>query len=137
MSALPLRTMARAKTKQPSRECSFTWGAGAGFRRFRPSTDQVVSAMPQPPSDGEGRDPAGLSYTLPSVSSGSDHEPFRTRFRVPLTVLPLAIGIVVTVVLWGDKAKPDFFLAATHVLALGAVGMALTGGFFRLSTHVN
>lgn len=71
------------------------------------------------------------------MTSGGDREPFRTRFRVPLTVLPLAIGIVVTVVLWGDKAKPDFFIAATHVLALGAVGMALTGGFFRLSTHVN
>jgi hypothetical protein len=42
---------------------------------------------------------------------------------------------VVAVVLWGEKAESDFFLAATHVLAIGAVGMALTGHFFRLAIH--
>jgi hypothetical protein len=45
------------------------------------------------------------------------------------------IGIAVAVPLWGEKAHLGFFSAATHVLALGAVGMALTGGFFRLALH--
>jgi hypothetical protein len=36
---------------------------------------------------------------------------------------------------WGTDAEPEFFSAATHVLAIGAVGMALTGGFFRLAIH--
>ena len=61
--------------------------------------------------------------------------PVRLRYRVPLTVLPPVIGIVVGIVLWGEKGEPDFFLAATHVLAIGAVGMALTGYFFRLAIH--
>jgi hypothetical protein len=61
--------------------------------------------------------------------------PVRLRFRVPLTVAPPVIGIVVAIVLWGEKGEPDFFLAATHVLAIGAVGMALTGHFFRLAIH--
>ncbi len=61
--------------------------------------------------------------------------PYRIRFRVPLTVIPPLIGIAVAVVLWDETAEPDFFLAATHVLAIGAVGMALTGHFFRLAIH--
>jgi hypothetical protein len=66
---------------------------------------------------------------------GRSRAPWRIRFRVPLTVIPPLIGIAVAVPLWGEKAQLDFFSAATHVLALGAVGMALTGGFFRLAIH--
>ena len=57
------------------------------------------------------------------------------RFAIPLTVLPPVVGIVVAAILWGQHAEPEFFSAATHVLAIGAVGMALTGNFFRLSLH--
>ena len=57
------------------------------------------------------------------------------RFRVPLTVIPPVIGICVAVPVWTVKAQPEFFVAATHVLAIGAVGMALTGRFFRLGIH--
>jgi hypothetical protein len=52
-----------------------------------------------------------------------------------MTVLPVVVGIAVAIPLWGTKAEPEFFSAATHVLAIGAVGMALTGGFFRLAIH--
>jgi hypothetical protein len=52
-----------------------------------------------------------------------------------MTVLPPLVGIAVAVPLWGTHAEPEFFSAATHVLAIGAVGMALTGGFFRLAIH--
>jgi hypothetical protein len=62
-------------------------------------------------------------------------EPWRVRFRVPMTVLPLLVGVAVAIPLWGTDAEPEFFSAATHVLAIGAVGMALTGGFFRLAIH--
>jgi hypothetical protein len=71
------------------------------------------------------------------MASGGQREPFRIRFRVPLTLIPLAIGVVMTIVLWGQHADLEFFNAATHVLALGAVGMALSGRFFRLATHVD
>jgi hypothetical protein len=57
------------------------------------------------------------------------------RFRVPLTLIPPVLGIAVAIPLWEVKATPDFFTAATHVLAIGAVGMALTGRFFRLGIH--
>jgi hypothetical protein len=63
-------------------------------------------------------------------------EPWRIRFRVPMTVLPLLVGVAVAIPLWGTEAEPEYFSAATHVLAIGAVGMALTGGFFRLRIHV-
>jgi hypothetical protein len=63
------------------------------------------------------------------------NEPWRVRFRVPMTVLPPLVGIAVAIPLWGTAAEPEFFSAATHVLAIGAVGMALTGGFFRLAVH--
>jgi hypothetical protein len=62
-------------------------------------------------------------------------EPWRIRFRVPMTVVPPLAGVTVAVPLWGTDAEPEFFSAATHVLAIGAVGMALTGGFFRLAVH--
>ena len=61
--------------------------------------------------------------------------PWRVRFRVPLTVIPPVVGIAVAIPLWGHKADVEFFGAATEVLAIGAVGMALSGRFFRLSIH--
>jgi hypothetical protein len=61
--------------------------------------------------------------------------PYRLRFRVPLTVIPPVVGICVAVPLWSVKAQTEFFAAATHVLAIGAVGLALTGRFFRLGIH--
>ena len=61
--------------------------------------------------------------------------PFRVRFKVPLTVAPPLIGIAVAAVLWGERSRPDFFLAASHVLALGAIALALQGRFFRLAPH--
>lgn len=63
--------------------------------------------------------------------------PFRIRFRVPLTVIPLVVGVGVAVALWNQQAQIEFFSAATHVLAIGAVGMALTGRFFRLGRHLD
>ena len=64
-------------------------------------------------------------------------QPFRIRFRVPLTVIPLVVGIAVAVPLWNERAQVEFFSAATHVLAIGAVGMALSGRFFRLARHLD
>jgi hypothetical protein len=57
---------------------------------------------------------------------GGTSRPFRIRFRVPLTVIPLVSGGVVAAALWNRQADIEFFSAATHVLAIGAVGMALT-----------
>jgi hypothetical protein len=67
----------------------------------------------------------------------SKPEPFRIRFRVPLTVIPLVVGIAVAIPLWNSQAEMEFFSAATHVLAIGAVGMALSGRFFRLARHLD
>jgi hypothetical protein len=64
-------------------------------------------------------------------------EPFRVRFRVPLTLVPLLVGAGVAIPLWTTQARTEFFTAATHVLAIGAVGMALSGRFFRLATHLD
>ena len=66
-----------------------------------------------------------------------NREPVRIRFRVPLTLIPLVVGLAVGVPLWGSRARLEFFTAATHVLAIGAVGLALTGRFFRLATHLD
>jgi hypothetical protein len=63
--------------------------------------------------------------------------PFRLRYRVPLTLLPLVVGVAVAVPLWTKQAEIEFFSAATHVLAIGAVGMALSGRFFRLARHLD
>ena len=68
---------------------------------------------------------------------GATSPPFRLRFRVPLTLIPLVAGLAVAAVLWNRQAKVEFFSAATHVLAIGAVGMALTGRFFRLGRHLD
>jgi hypothetical protein len=59
------------------------------------------------------------------------------RFRVPLSLIPLVVGVAVAVPLWDERGSIEFFSAATHVLAIGAVGMALSGRFFRLATHVD
>jgi hypothetical protein len=64
-------------------------------------------------------------------------QPFRIRFRIPLTLIPLVVGIAVAVPLWNSKGNIEFFNAATHVLAIGAVGMALSGRFFRLARHLD
>lgn len=64
-------------------------------------------------------------------------EPFRIRFRVPLTGAPLVVYVGVAVPLWNKHAGLEFFSAATHVLAIGAVGMALSGRFFRLARHLD
>jgi hypothetical protein len=61
--------------------------------------------------------------------------PYRVRFRVPLTLLPVVVGVAAGAPLWGHRAEPEFFSAATHVLAIGAVGMALSGNMFRLAIH--
>jgi hypothetical protein len=66
-----------------------------------------------------------------------ESKPFRIRFRVPLTVIPLVVGVAVAVPLWGSQGSIEFFSASTHVLAIGAVGMALSGRFFRLARHVD
>jgi hypothetical protein len=68
---------------------------------------------------------------------GGTSPPFRLRFRVPLTLIPLVVGVAVAAPLWNEQADTAFFSAATHVLAIGAVGMALTGGFFRLGRHLD
>lgn len=78
---------------------------------------------------------SGALISLPTVNRG--REPWSVRFRVPLTLIPPIIGVAVAASLWGTKAELEFFAAATEVLALGAVGMALTGRFFRLSIHLN
>ena len=50
-----------------------------------------------------------------------------------LLLVPFAAGVVVAVLLWGKRAEPIFFSTAAEVIALGAVAMALQGGFFRVS----
>jgi hypothetical protein len=69
------------------------------------------------------------------MAEGTKPAPYRMRFRVPLTVIPPVAGICVAIPLWYTRATLDFFTAATHVLAIGAVGLALTGRFFRLGIH--
>ena len=56
---------------------------------------------------------------------------------MPLTLVPLVVFVAVAAPLWTNQAQIEFFNAATHVLAIGAVGMALSGGFFRLSRHLD
>ena len=62
--------------------------------------------------------------------------PFRVRFAAPLTVIPIIAGVATAIPLWGTHGEPDFFLAATHVIAIGAVALALQGRFFRLRAHL-
>ena len=63
--------------------------------------------------------------------------PLRVRLRLLLTLIPPVIGIAVAVALWGDHGEEAFFDAATHVLALGAIALAIQGRFFRLQQHVS
>ena len=78
---------------------------------------------------------AGLRAASAKRRGVVEQTPFRLRFRVILTVVPVVVGLAVGATLWGDDAQPEFFVAATHVLAIGSVGMALTGHFFRLAIH--
>jgi hypothetical protein len=61
--------------------------------------------------------------------------PYRMRFRVPLTLVPPVVGIAVGAAVWNQDAPAEFFSAAAHVLAIGSVGLALSGRFFRLAIH--
>jgi hypothetical protein len=61
----------------------------------------------------------------------------RVRFRLPLTLIPPIIGLAVVIALWGDHGEEAFFEAATHVIALGAIALAIQGRFFRLQQHVS
>lgn len=36
-----------------------------------------------------------------------DSQPFRLRFRVVVTVIPLVVGIAVAVPLWDSRAQPE------------------------------
>lgn len=63
----------------------------------------------------------------------STRPPAGVRFRVPLTLVPYLAGIGTAIPLWGDRAEKIFFSTAAEVIALGAVAMALQGGFFRVS----
>jgi hypothetical protein len=61
----------------------------------------------------------------------------RVRFRLPLTIIPPVIGLAVAIPLWGEHAEEGFFDAATHVIALGAIALAIQGRFFRLQQHIS
>ena len=58
--------------------------------------------------------------------------PARVRFRAALTLVPVVAGVGTAIPLLGHKAEQPFFEAATHVLAIGAVALALQGRYFRL-----
>lgn len=66
----------------------------------------------------------------------SGRPPFRVRFRVPLLLVPPVVGIATVIVLWGTHAEIEFFSASAHVIALGGIGLAIQGRFFRLRPHV-
>jgi hypothetical protein len=70
------------------------------------------------------------------MEASQERTPFRVRFRIPLSLIPVVTGVAVAIPLWGSHAEPEFFAAATHVLAIGTVALALQGRFFRLMTHV-
>jgi hypothetical protein len=53
-------------------------------------------------------------------------------FALALALIPYAAGITTAALLWGTKADELFFATAAEVIALGAVAMALQGGFFQL-----
>ena len=55
------------------------------------------------------------------------------RFRTVMVVVPFLAGITTAVLLWGDRAEPEFFSTAAEVIALGAVAMALEGNLFRVA----
>jgi hypothetical protein len=53
-------------------------------------------------------------------------------FAIALAVVPYLAGTATAIVLWGNRADELFFATAAEVIALGAVAMALQGGFFHL-----
>lgn len=53
--------------------------------------------------------------------------------RRSLVAVPYLAGLGTAIPLWGQKAPMIFFATAAEVIALGAVAMALQGGFFRIS----
>lgn len=57
------------------------------------------------------------------------------RLQLALALLPFAFGTITAVLLWGSRADELFFATAAEVIALGAVAMALQGGFFRIAEH--
>ena len=63
-------------------------------------------------------------------------QPFRLRYRVALTVIPPLAGIATAIPLWHVHAEIEFFSASAHVIALGGIGLAIQGRFFRLAPHV-
>jgi hypothetical protein len=69
------------------------------------------------------------------MAAGSS--PVRLRFRTALTLVPVVAGIATAIPLWGHKAQQPFFEAATHVLAIGAVALALQGRYFRLRPQLS
>ena len=63
--------------------------------------------------------------------------PFRNRFRLPLTLFPILAGVGTAIPLWDSQGEPEFFEAGAHVIALGGIGLAIQGRFFRLKQHVS
>ena len=69
------------------------------------------------------------------TNEGPAHQqPIHIRYELPLKMLPFVAGIGTAIPLWGDRAPSIFFATAAEVIALGAVAMALQGGFFRVRT---
>ena len=66
----------------------------------------------------------------------TESEPFRIRYRVPLTVVPIVAGIGAAIPLWNVHAETEFFDVAAHVIAIGGVGLVIQGRFFRLKPQV-
>ena len=62
--------------------------------------------------------------------------PFRIRYRVPLTLVPLVAGVATAVPLWNVRAEQQFFVASAEVIAIGGIGLAIQGRFFRLRHHL-
>jgi hypothetical protein len=57
------------------------------------------------------------------------------RRQMVLTLLPALAFVGTAIPLWGQQAEPEFFSAATHVLALGGIALVLQAGFFQMSEH--
>ena len=67
------------------------------------------------------------------MSSAEERRPpAQVRYQVPLTLFPFVVAIATVIPLWGADAPPVFFATAAETIALGAVGMALQGRFFRV-----
>ncbi|MEA2474990.1 MAG: hypothetical protein QOE06_2905 [Thermoleophilaceae bacterium] len=70
------------------------------------------------------------------VKAPARHGAFRVRYRVALTVIPPVAGVATAIPLWNQHAETQFFSASAHVIALGGIGLAIQGRFFRLRPHV-